>query len=253
MNTSNKSSNSWLRNIIIVAVAGGLLTTGLFWIVGQNNRPKNRHQLTYTVSRGDIVVSVNEEGRLESANNTEIKCRVKGGSTILWIIDSGETVKKGQELVRLDQSTIEDDISQKTIALENARATMVKSENDVKDAQISIEEYQQALFPSEVKTADHFQWQIAAGTTVTTCRKRQLTFADTLIIRQVLRLSLNQVFYCRFQRSIRLESLKNQHPKNNARSVNRIAAMRMKFVGCAQIDKFTEQIKGSVGPVKKIV
>ncbi len=154
MNISNRPPTAWLRNIIIVAVAGGLLTTGLFWIFGGANTSKTKNQLTYTVSRGDFVVSVNEEGRLESANNTEIKCMVKGGSTILWIIPSGETVKTDQVLVRLDQSAIEDDISQKTIALENARATMVKSENDVKDAQISIEEYKQALFPSEVKTAE---------------------------------------------------------------------------------------------------
>ena len=52
------------------------------------------------------MVTVTENGMLESSNNEEIKCFVKGGSTVLWVIETGTFVKPGDELVRLDDSVI---------------------------------------------------------------------------------------------------------------------------------------------------
>ena len=47
---------------------------------------------THTISRGELIVSVTEQGTLESANNTEVKCRVRGSNTITFVIDSGTDV-----------------------------------------------------------------------------------------------------------------------------------------------------------------
>ena len=58
--------------------------------------------LTHTITRGNLIVTVREQGTLESADNTEIKCRVRGENTIIRVVESGSIVKPGDELVRLD-------------------------------------------------------------------------------------------------------------------------------------------------------
>ena len=69
-------------------------------------------ELLHQVKRGEVLVTVTEQGTLESANNTEIKCRVRGDNTIIWVIESGTEVKPGDELVKLDTLSIEEEISE---------------------------------------------------------------------------------------------------------------------------------------------
>ena len=86
-------------------------------------------KLTHTIAHRDLKVTVTEQGTLESSNNTEVRCKVKGAnSTIVWIIENGTEVKPGDELVRLDTSTIEDNINTQEIAYQNALATYAQSE-----------------------------------------------------------------------------------------------------------------------------
>ncbi len=109
--------------------------------------------LTHEVASGSLVVSVTEQGKLESSSNVEIKCRVKGGSTVLWVVESGTRVKAGDQLVRLDQSTIEDNISNQKITYETAMANKATAESDVAVAKIGIEEYLEGTFRSLQTTA----------------------------------------------------------------------------------------------------
>ena len=43
-------------------------------------------KLTHKISRGDLLVSVIEQGVLESSENTEIKCKVRGNNTVIWAV-----------------------------------------------------------------------------------------------------------------------------------------------------------------------
>ncbi len=67
--------------------------------------------LVFTVQPQRLLITVTEDGNVESANNVDVKCEVAGGSTILWIINDGKLVNKGDEIVRLDRSTIEDQLA----------------------------------------------------------------------------------------------------------------------------------------------
>ena len=87
------------------------------------------------------MVTVTENGAVESSNNKEIKCLVQGGSTVLWVIEAGTMVSPGEELIRLDQSKIEDKILQQRIVYETALANKITAESDVAVAEISITEY----------------------------------------------------------------------------------------------------------------
>ncbi|HEV3137194.1 MAG TPA: HlyD family efflux transporter periplasmic adaptor subunit, partial [Pirellulales bacterium] len=97
--------------------------------------------LTEVIHKADMIVSIAEDGNVESAHNVDIKCEVKGGSAILWLIKDGTEVKKDDELVRLDSSAIEDQISQQKIVYEKARATKIESEKSFEAAKIAVNEY----------------------------------------------------------------------------------------------------------------
>ncbi len=118
----------WLTIIVVVAVVVGL---GVAATVKSNLLlpASNGHEiLTEKVHRADLVVSITEDGNVESSHNVDIKCEVKGGSTILWIIKDGTEAKQGDELVRLDSSAIEDQINQQKIVYEKAKAAIIDAQ-----------------------------------------------------------------------------------------------------------------------------
>ncbi|MBI3837787.1 MAG: hypothetical protein HY288_07620 [Planctomycetia bacterium] len=110
--------------------------------------------LTETVHRSDLVVSIAEDGNVESSHNVDIKCGVKGGSTILWLIKDGTEVQKGDELVRLDSSSIEDQIGQQKITYEKSRAAMIESEKTHDAAKIAVNEYIEGTFVQNLQDLD---------------------------------------------------------------------------------------------------
>ena len=128
--------------LIVLAAAGAVAPRFM--------KPANAvKHLTHTTAIGSLSVTVTENGAVESSNNKEIKCLVQGGSTVLWVIETGTLVKPGDELVRLDQSKIEDKILQQRIVYETALANKITAESDVAVAEISITEYLEGSYREE--------------------------------------------------------------------------------------------------------
>lgn len=109
---------------------------------------------TQKVSRGNLRITVTEDGNVESASNVEVKCQVEGGSQILWIIPEGTQVKKGALLVRLNSATIEEQITTQKIAFEKARSAFIKAEEDFAAKTIAVKEYLEGTFVKDLQTAD---------------------------------------------------------------------------------------------------
>jgi HlyD family secretion protein len=108
--------------------------------------------LTHTVTRGDLVVTVTEQGTLESSNNTEIKCKVRGYSLVSWVIEGGTVVEAGDELVRLDTKRIEDAISQQTTTYHTSAATLAQSKAAVANAEIAIPAYLEGSYQTQLQS-----------------------------------------------------------------------------------------------------
>ena len=106
---------------------------------------------THLVRRSNLVVSVVEDGNIESASNDEVRCQVAGGSTILWIVDDGSQVEEGDEIVRLDSATIEESITAQRIAYEKALALKIQAEKNLSAAKIAVEEYRDGIFIQELQ------------------------------------------------------------------------------------------------------
>jgi multidrug resistance efflux pump len=94
--------------------------------------------LLHTVKLENLDLTVVERGTLESADNRDVICHVKAGtkgnyaSTIKWVIDDGTLVKKGQLIMSLDSSLLEDNYRTEKIAVDKAQADWIKAEQDYK-------------------------------------------------------------------------------------------------------------------------
>jgi multidrug efflux pump subunit AcrA (membrane-fusion protein) len=106
----------------------------------------------HTIKRGELLVSVTEQGTLESSNNTEVKCKVRGNNTIISVIESGTEVEADEVLVRLDTLLIEEEISERTKFAHLARSAVARSKADVARAELEILEYVQGRFVSDLAT-----------------------------------------------------------------------------------------------------
>ena len=106
----------------------------------------------HTVAHGELLVTVSEQGTLESSNNTEIKCRVRGDSVITSVVESGTEIQPGEVLVLLETLAIEEQISERTKFYHLAEAQVARSGADVAKAKLAISEYQEGRFISELAT-----------------------------------------------------------------------------------------------------
>lgn len=138
--------------LLAVLGLGGWFAFSVFssWLAGETEQ----RMLTEAVHRGDLLITVTEDGNVESANNHDIKCQVAGGSSILWIVPDGTVVKKGEELVRLDSAAIEDLVNQQKITYEKAVALRVTAEKEYSAAKIAVQEYLEGTFPKDLQLAD---------------------------------------------------------------------------------------------------
>jgi multidrug efflux pump subunit AcrA (membrane-fusion protein) len=140
----------------------GLLFVGLvgggFVLVPQlvslTNSDESLGALTHVVKRGGFMITIKEDGNVESAQNVEVKCQIAGGATILWIVEDGKIVEKGEELVRLDQSQLDDQLNSQTIVYEKAMATKIQAEEDFETAVISVLEYKEGLYKKELQDTE---------------------------------------------------------------------------------------------------
>lgn len=93
--------------------------------------------ITHKVKPEYLQVTVVERGTLESAENKDVVCRVKAGSrgtyatTIRWVIDDGTLVKKGQKLIELDDSALQEQKRTQSIAVEKAKGEFDKADSEL--------------------------------------------------------------------------------------------------------------------------
>ncbi len=153
VSTNNPASGRWRKR--------GLLMLGLL-IVGVTTvtlRPQGASQTngalhTHAVKRADLIVTVTEKGVLESSENIEIRCKVRGESVITWVIENGTQVEPGDELLRLDTLVLEDAINERTKYAHWSRSAAERSAADVVRSELAISEYLEGRYRTEHMTLE---------------------------------------------------------------------------------------------------
>src|SRR5262249_52309407 len=134
---------------------------------------------TAVVQKKVLQVTVIARGSLESARNGDITCSVRSGTkgsttatTIKWLIDNGTDVKKGDTVIVLDDSGLQEQLKTQNIDTDNAKADWVKAdeqyrideiqaESDIEKAvnardlaKIDLDKYIQGDYPQALKEVD---------------------------------------------------------------------------------------------------
>lgn len=139
----------WWKLALVAAGVLAISATAVALIPGTLASTYNGPQLTHTITRGDLNVTVTEQGMLESSKNTEIKCKVRGSNTVTWVIEGGTVVEPGDELVRLDTKVIEETLSLTKTNAFMALATLEETKANVARAEIAIDAYRKGTFRRE--------------------------------------------------------------------------------------------------------
>ncbi|MCR9197603.1 MAG: hypothetical protein NXI04_03065 [Planctomycetaceae bacterium] len=150
---SSRSDGSAVRLAMFLGILAIIaVVAAVIWM--RDTEETKTSMLTHRISRGRLVVSVTEQGTLESSNNTEIKCLVRGFSTVTYVVPTGTVVEAGQELVRLDTKVIEEQYSLTKTNTYIAQATLAETKANVEKARIAIEAYEKGRFRSQLQTLE---------------------------------------------------------------------------------------------------
>ena len=176
MNPSESTSVSsrlrprWAVPLLVglCVLAGGGLAVG-FWVRADTGR--DRDAGTFVTRRGPLVISVTESGTIKNREQIIVKSEVQGRNTILWLIEEGVSVNKGDRLVDLDSSKLEEQKVQQQIVVLNAEAGYIRARENLavtesqgksdvakaelvsKFAKLDLEKYLKGEYPQELRQA----------------------------------------------------------------------------------------------------
>ena len=111
----------------------------------QPSRPPAASLSYYEVKRGDFLISIVEGGNIEAVNEVVVRSEVEGTARIIFIVPEGSTVKKGDLLVELDSSAVQDAVNQQQINVEKAQFALIQAEQQL--------DIQKSMVDSEIAAA----------------------------------------------------------------------------------------------------
>ena len=170
---SSKGGRKSLKvaGVIVVLVAIGLTVVWLRVVRG--GEAAGAEMATFVAQRGPLTISVLESGTIKSREQVIIKNEVEGRTSIISLIPEGTRVKKGDLLVELDASTMDDDKIEQEIRTMNAEAAYINAKetleitknqaaSDVNVAELDLEfaiqdldQYKVGQFPNEQVAAQN--------------------------------------------------------------------------------------------------
>jgi len=113
----------WLVGVVAALAIGGFLVWG-----GRDDQEATEIALSAPATKEKLRIAVVESGQLKAARSTDIYCKLRGGATILELVDEGVKVNEGDVVVRLDAKNLEDDLTAQKIKYQNALAAKIQAE-----------------------------------------------------------------------------------------------------------------------------
>jgi HlyD family secretion protein len=145
---------------------------------------------TYMVKKSPLTISFVESGTIKARDQIILKNEVEGRTSITYVVSEGSRVKKGDLLIELDVSTLEDQKIDQEISVQNAEAEYIsKKENlavvenqaqsDMELAELTLDFAKQDL---EKYVKGDFQNELDKADATITLNKEKLERAkDTLM------------------------------------------------------------------------
>ena len=127
---SRLKQKKWL---IIAGISAVVLLALVAGIAGTSSSGKVVMP-TFPVTRNSLAIAVSERGTVKSRQQEIIKCKVEGQTTIIYLVDEGNRVQKGDLLVELDSSKLDDQKVVQQINVQNAEANFIRSRESLEVA-----------------------------------------------------------------------------------------------------------------------
>ena len=152
-----RRGNAMLILVVLLVIAAGV-GSAVWWVYFRGKADSGSGPILSEAMMGPYDFTVLEQGEVEAANAIELKCEVKsrgaggssgGGVAILEVVPEGTLAKKGDVLVKLDSSALEQEFKQQTIAENTSRALVIQAENTLEAAKIARIEYLEGTFRNE--------------------------------------------------------------------------------------------------------
>jgi HlyD family secretion protein len=119
---------AWIGAVLIVVVVAG-------WWFRQRRAAaalqSERAILTCAVQEGPLVISVTEPGTIKPRETIVLKSQLEGRSTILFLVPEGRQAEKGDLLVELDVTALQDARVEQDIRVRNGDAAFVSSRENL--------------------------------------------------------------------------------------------------------------------------
>ena len=167
---ANRRSLKAIGAVVLIVVIG--LAVVLLKAVRGSDQPASE-LATFVVKRGPLTISVLESGTIKSREQVIIKNEVEGRTSIITLVPEGTRVKKGDLLVKLDVSTLDDAKIDQEILVQNAEAAYInatetlavvenQAQSDIDVAELTLKfagqdltQYKEGLYPKDKKTAEN--------------------------------------------------------------------------------------------------
>ena len=116
--------------ILVLAIAAGIAIGVMIKKKSQKNNQQNNASL-FTVEKGPLLISLTERGTIKPREQVILKSELEGRNTILQLVPEGIKVKKGELLVELDATSLDDKLIKQEIAVDKASAAKIKAKRDL--------------------------------------------------------------------------------------------------------------------------
>ncbi|MDI6447956.1 efflux RND transporter periplasmic adaptor subunit [Anaerobaca lacustris] len=174
-NHSNGTTNGRRKplRLIGVLVVVAAIALAVIWLKVVRAADSSTTQMaTFEAKRGPLTISVLESGTIKAREQVVITNQLEGRTSIIYLIPEGTRVKKGELLVELDASTMQDQRIDQDIRVKNAEAAFInadenmaivenQAQSDVEVAELTLEfakldlnKYIEGEYPNQLAKAE---------------------------------------------------------------------------------------------------
>ncbi|HUE70110.1 MAG TPA: HlyD family efflux transporter periplasmic adaptor subunit [Pirellulaceae bacterium] len=154
-----RRGNAMLIVVVFLVVVAGV-GSAVWWVYFRGKSDAASGPILNAAIKGPYDFIVLEQGEVEAANAIELRCEVKsrgaggsgGGIAILEVVPEGTLAKKGDVLIRLDSSALEQELKQQEITVNTSHSLVVQAKNTLEAAKIARKEYLEGTFRNEERT-----------------------------------------------------------------------------------------------------
>jgi HlyD family secretion protein len=161
------------KGLWIAIIIAGIAAIAVLLKVVRGAEDPTSGLATFVAKRGPLTISIPESGTIKAKEKIIIKNEIEGRTSIVSLIPEGTQVKKGDLLIELDASVLEDSKIDQEIAVQKAYAAFIDANetlavvqnqaiSDVNVAQLTLEfaiqdldQYIKGLYPNEETTANN--------------------------------------------------------------------------------------------------